>query len=169
MSCPFCGTGNIPVSVAVDPSGNSVYVANAEDDNVSAYTIDASGSGALMPTPLDGMPFAAGNQPNSVAVDPSGQFVYVANVLGSDISGFTIDASSGELTPVIGSPFTTVASLLSVTVDPSGQFVYVANGDNDSVSAFTIDTSTGALTPVSGSPFRAGDNPFSVATTATSQ
>src|SRR3990172_11566291 len=61
-------TGNGPLSVAVDPSGNFVYVANSGSDNVSAFTIDASG----VLSPMAGSPFPAGTAPISVAVDPSG-------------------------------------------------------------------------------------------------
>ena len=53
-----------------------VYVTNGGDKTVSAYSIAASG--ALVPVP--GSPFAAGFNPVSVAVDPTGKFAYVANV-----------------------------------------------------------------------------------------
>jgi hypothetical protein len=42
------------------------YVANDENNNVSAYSIAANG--ALVPVP--GSPFAAGSQPISVAITP---------------------------------------------------------------------------------------------------
>jgi len=88
--------------VVVDPSGRFAYVANANSNTISGYTIDAS-SGAL--TPLPGSPFAAGTFLASVAVDPSGRFAYVANNGSNTISGYTIDASTGVLTPLPGSPF----------------------------------------------------------------
>ena len=50
--------------LAVDPTGKFAYVANFGDDNVSAYTIDAS-SGAL--TPVTGSPFAALVDPFGIA------------------------------------------------------------------------------------------------------
>jgi hypothetical protein len=51
------------------------YVAN-QGANVSAYSIGTNG--AL--TPVPGSPFAAGLNPFSVAVDPTGKFAYVANL-----------------------------------------------------------------------------------------
>jgi DNA-binding beta-propeller fold protein YncE len=94
------------------------------------------------------------------------QFAYVANEFSGDVSGYTIDPSTGALTPVAGSPFTAGAFPVSVAVDPSGKFAYVANGGSSfvsgNVSAYTIDPSTGALTAIAGSPFPAGEDPHSV-------
>jgi DNA-binding beta-propeller fold protein YncE len=66
-----------------------VYVANS-GGNVSAYSIGANG--ALMPVP--GSPFAAGSDPNSVAVDPTAKFAYVANA-GAPTSRPTASAPPG--------------------------------------------------------------------------
>src|SRR5260370_5153461 len=65
--------------------------------NVSAYSINGT-TGAL--TPVAGSPFPAGTKPFSVAVDPTGQFVYLANDGSNDASAYTIAGSSGALTPV---------------------------------------------------------------------
>ena len=70
------------------------YVTNFSDSNVSAYTIDPA-TGAL--TAIPGSPFSAGADPVSVAVDPSGKFVYVANnAVGNIVSGFTIDPTGAN-------------------------------------------------------------------------
>jgi 6-phosphogluconolactonase (cycloisomerase 2 family) len=162
--------GTQPVSAVVDPSGKFAYVANlcgsvscSGGGDVLAYTIDGS-TGVLSPVP--GSPFAAGNSPRSVAVDPSGKFAYVANSGSGDVSAYTISSTTGALTPVVGSPFTAGTTPFSVTVDPSGRFAYVANLGSGNVtgdvSAYTIDSITGALSPVAGSPFLAGTFPDSV-------
>lgn len=155
--------GSFPVSVAVDPTGQFLYAANCASFNclgadfgtVSAFTIDST-TGAL--TPLAGSPFAAGREPRWVTVDPTGQFLYEANLGagGNDVWAFTIDAATGSLTQVLGSPFAAGSRPSSVTVDPLGQFVYVVNHFGDNVSAYTVDPATGALMPVPGSPFPAG-------------
>jgi DNA-binding beta-propeller fold protein YncE len=157
---PFV-TGFGPTSVAVDPTGKFAYVANVSFEHlgtVSGYSIDHK-TGAL--TPVRGSPFAAGNQPSSVAVDPTGRFAYVANLLDNNVSGYSI-GSNGALTPVPGSPFATGTRPRSVAVDPTGQFAYVANIGADNVSAYSIGFN-GALTPVPGSPFATGGAPISVA------
>jgi 6-phosphogluconolactonase len=155
-------TGDVPASVAVDPLGRFVYVANAFSNTVSAYRIGANG--AL--TPVPGSPFTAGftagSEPSSVAVDPWGRFVYVANYGTYLLSAYPIGAN-GALRSVPGSPFPTGNLPTSVAVDLSGRFVYVANSYlANSVSAYSIGAN-GTLTPVPGSPFPAGDQPNSVA------
>jgi len=44
----YVSTGESPVSVTIDPSGQYAYVANGLSDDVSAYAIDAA-SGAVSP------------------------------------------------------------------------------------------------------------------------
>jgi hypothetical protein len=125
--------------------------------NVSAYRIGADGS----LTQLSGSPFAAGNFPVSVAVDPTGKFAYVVNRNDSNVSAYRISAD-GSLTQLCGSPFATGSLPVTVAVDPTGKFAYVTNGDNASVSAYRIGAD-GSLTQLSGSPFAAGALPASVA------
>ena len=138
--------GGIPNWVAVDPSGKFAYVANAGDTfgsagNLSMYTINAT-TGALTSIGT----IAAGTDPNSVAVDPTGKFTYVTNAASNDVSMYTIDATTGALT-FIGS-IAAGTDPVSVAVNPAGKFVYVANwtvADTDgSVSMYTIDATTGA-------------------------
>ncbi|HKC44301.1 MAG TPA: beta-propeller fold lactonase family protein [Burkholderiales bacterium] len=102
-------SGVHPFGVTVHPSGKFLYVTNNGSGNVSAYTIDAT-TGAL--TAIDAIPgtvaidnFAAGTGPQSVTVDPSGKFAYVANNASNNISAYAIDASSGALTALTNSPF----------------------------------------------------------------
>jgi DNA-binding beta-propeller fold protein YncE len=103
-----------------------------------------------------GSPFVDGtnSNPYSVAVDPTGSFVYVANDGSNNVSVYTITAGTGALTAVAGSPFAdgTNSSPTAVTVDATGNFVYVANG-NRTIAAYIIDLGTGGLDAVSGSPF----------------
>jgi 6-phosphogluconolactonase len=90
-----------------------LYVSNQADDTVSAYSIDAK-TGAL--TSIPGSPFATGNSPSSVAVDPTAQFAYVANWRDGTVSGYSIDANTGALTPISGSPFATGSLPRSIAI-----------------------------------------------------
>ena len=136
-----------------------VYVANANSNNVSAYSVNPA-TGVL--TAIPGSPFTSGSTPISVAVDPTGKFAYVANNGSGNISAYTINPASGVLTAIPGSPFAAGLFPLSVTVDPTGKFAYATISLPSSVSAYTIDPATGALIAVPGSPFAAGAFPFSV-------
>jgi 6-phosphogluconolactonase len=133
--------------------GTYLYVANAGSDTVSAFAVDPS-TGSL--TPLSPATFATGKGPSSIAVDPIGRFIYVANNGGSnDVSVFSVDIIWGLLTPVAGSPFPAGAKPLSLALGATGKFLYTANPDatNSSISGFSVDLSSGVLTPLSGSPF----------------
>jgi YVTN family beta-propeller protein len=150
--------GVYPKSVAVDPSGKYVYVANSGSNNVSTYAINTDGTLTRKAT------IAAGTNPYSVAVDPSGKFVYVANNLSNNVSMYTINADG-----TLSSNGTVAAGMApsSVTVHPSGKFAYVANAGDFSnvrgdVSMYTINTTTGTLTSI-GSPIAADFGAFSVA------
>src|SRR5437868_173609 len=66
------------------------------------------------------------------------QFVYVANFTSNNISAYTINASTGELTAV-GQPIAAGSGPAAVTMHPSGKFAYVANFDSNDVSAFSIN------------------------------
>jgi 6-phosphogluconolactonase (cycloisomerase 2 family) len=146
---PFAA-GPGPTSIAVDPSGKFVYVANGGSanftDTVSAYVIDAT-SGALISA---GVVSTQRLSPRSIAVDPSGRFVYTANggsrTSGFGVLAFAINTLSSALSPVAGSPFTAGTNPSAVAVGPSGRFAYVTNQASGDVSAFVIDGASGALT-----------------------
>src|SRR5881296_3279296 len=100
-----------------------------------------------------------GGTPWSVAIEPSGQYVYVAKVNSNNVSGFRLNADTGELVAVPGSPFSAGANPFRVVADPSGRFLYVPNVNGASLSAYHIDPGTGTLWPLPGSPFPTGAGP----------
>ncbi len=156
--------------VAADPLGRFVYavgICNLNDcgsGSLGVFSVDST-TGLL--TQVPGSPFAlAGQYPDSIITDPSGQFVYVASqcLVGDcsqgSVAAFSVNATTGALTPVAGSPYSSGGvTALSVSADPNGKFLYVGNGCADSscaggsIAVFSVNAPTGALTPVSGSPF----------------
>jgi Lactonase, 7-bladed beta-propeller len=107
---------------------------------------------------------SGGTSPQAIRVTPDGKFVIVANQGTSNVSVFSLDATTGALTEVPGSPFPSGQQPAPVAIDPSGKFVFVGNTGENSVSAYTID-SAGSLTPVTGTPIPLGTNaqPSSIA------
>ena len=100
--------------------------------------------------------------PQTIAVDPAGQFAYVVNSgcsggVGGYVSMYTINSTTGALAS-IAPPVPTYGYgdyAGSVSVAPSGKFVYATNtgdpwdygdGSDGSVAMYTIDATTGALT-----------------------
>jgi 6-phosphogluconolactonase (cycloisomerase 2 family) len=145
-----------PSTVAVDPAGKLLYVANADNANVLAFSIDAN-TGQL--TPVPGSPFPTGFiNSNDDVVDPSGRFLYVSTN-GSQVSGYTINSATGSLTPIPGSPFPAGSFTFGLAIDRTGRFLYATNPSSNNLSAYLVDSNTGALSPVPGSPFAAGNFP----------
>jgi len=149
----------------IDPSQKFVYAlgsATLGPNSISAFAIDAT-TGAL--TEINGSPYATGNGPLSVTVDPLDKFVYVPNGNSNNISAYTIDSDTGALTPVPKSPFAAGDDPLSVVIDPSDSFAYVNNVDDSpggDVSGYTINATTGALTAMPGSPFLSRSGAFAL-------
>lgn len=139
--------------VAFTPDGRFFYVPNSNyggPGSVSAFSV-ASQTGLL--TKLSGSPFPAGTNEQQVAVDPSGQFLYVSDggASATNTYGFRIDSSTGNPTPLPGSPFATGEGR-GLAIDPKGRFLFTENENTDALSSFLIDQSTGQLLQV-GAPY----------------
>jgi len=77
----------------VDPSGKTLYVANATSNRLMVYTIGSSGKLNLLQT------VPTQKQPGEMAFDPSGQALYVVDFLANVVQMFKI-LPSGELQPL---------------------------------------------------------------------
>jgi YVTN family beta-propeller protein len=144
---------NVGVSCAKFTTPRYAYTANAYDNSVSTYAVDAA-NGRLK---FIGKA-ATGGYPYSVTVDPSGKYAYVANWDGNSVSQYTIGAD-GALTAMATATVATGLSPTFITVDPSGKYAYVANGGGASVTQYSIGAD-GALTTMGAAS--AGTNPISV-------
>lgn len=146
---------SIPTSIAIHPSGKYAYVTNAGVPGILIYSIDDVTG--LLTALLDADNVTTGSQdtmltgttPYSIAIDPAGQYAYVANGAGGaggngDVWVYPI-ASDGTLSPHT-STVTAGIGPRAVAIDPSGKFAYVVNGGSGDVSAYTI--SGGALTQI---------------------
>jgi 6-phosphogluconolactonase len=141
----FIGGAAKPESIAIDPSGLYLYVADNGNNRIWEYSIKFSNSinttGTLSPIGS----VSAGTGSDSLIIDPSGKYVYVTNYTDGTVSAYSI-TNTGALSPVSGSPFNAGTNPVSIIVDPSGQFVYVANAGSNDVWEYTIAPGTGALT-----------------------
>ncbi|HUO24873.1 MAG TPA: beta-propeller fold lactonase family protein [Candidatus Aquilonibacter sp.] len=140
-----------------ETSSHYVYAALPGPSEIAAFREDPN-SGVL--TALSGSPFPSGAGPESIAIHPSGKYLYALNAAQAqaDVSLFDI-AGDGALTEV--TPRAPVGSVPKVlAMDAAGSFLYVANGGSNNVTVFSIDSSDGALTEVSGSPFPVGMSPL---------
>ncbi len=141
-----------PHSIAIEPGGKFLYVAQTLAPSVGVYTID--GNTGMLTHASD---IADTQEVYAVATDPTGRFAfsfdYSTNTGTTGVSSYTIDPTSGALTRV--SVQATGVSPRSMVVHPSGQFLYVANYGgpepytgyiaSGSISVFAIDPTTGQL------------------------
>ena len=142
------------VSVLCTPQiGKFLYVPNANSNNVSAYSVNAS-TGALVA--VAGSPFTADQSPALASADPAGKFLYVINRGSTSapprISTYSINGTTGTLTQNLVSPFNLdplppngAATFNKPIVHRSGQFVYVGNFDNGKLYGATADNAGGLL------------------------
>ena len=140
-------------NVIVDHSGRYLYALSENGDSIDAFTIDTI-SGNL--TPVPGSPYvmtkpAAGCDLYSFGCDTTdisddfGRFLYVPELFGQALQGFSIMGKTGTLTNLPGSPFSS-GSPLTTFVEPSGRFLYVTNALSLRISLFSINAGNGALT-----------------------
>jgi 6-phosphogluconolactonase (cycloisomerase 2 family) len=109
-------TGGASVSVSAEPTG--AFAVMDLGSNLLSFAIDHS-TGELQQTPASTS--AGGPALFYMAMDPSGQYVYVADQgAGPSFDGkvwaYELDAKTGVLTPVAGSPFSTGKASIAVAV-----------------------------------------------------
>jgi 6-phosphogluconolactonase (cycloisomerase 2 family) len=161
----FAGAASAgPVSATSAVSdGHTLYVTNANSDNIAIFTI--TNTGDLRPV---GNPVPTSDQPRGIVFAPSGEVAYVVNSGAQRISSYRV-GPRGELTlfdqvGTNGTPF-------GIAVSPRGDAVFVttlevAGVSEPTVSAFTVRPE-GNLEPA-GDPLPVGDGTLSTRGIATS-
>ncbi len=111
---PINNNYSSPVSMAFDASGDYLYVANEGSSNVTAYAISSStGLPVALTTSTTNNAFGANNDPSFLAVDPNGNYMFLANQASTAyIQSFTI--SSGTLTILTNYKVGNTASWIAV-------------------------------------------------------
>ena len=153
-------TGSKPEALATDKGGFRLYAISQSPNQVTGFFINRD-DGSLQQVP--GAPGAVTGYPISVAVHPSGDYIYVpVEVAQNDnvVYAFSVQAN-GSLAPVPGSPFATnfpspginAAMLTGAAIDPTGSFLYATAYGSSYVDAWSINKTSGSLTPVAGEPF----------------
>jgi DNA-binding beta-propeller fold protein YncE len=102
-----------------------------------------------------------GSFPYGIAIDPQGNSVYAADVDGNEVSQYTINPLTGQLTPTTPATVAAGHGSVEVAITPNGESAYVV--DHDAVSQYSIDPDTGALTPKSPAMVATGHNSEAIA------
>ena len=121
-------TGSNPASLTVDPLSRYLYVTNTGEyvminENPGAgtwsqYSIGANGALTPMSSPM------ATTGPPSIAADPAGRYVYVADSGNGTVSRYAI-STNGALTPVSTTTLPAGLGPASITTDAAGAHMYV--------------------------------------------
>jgi 6-phosphogluconolactonase len=145
---------------------NFVYT---NDDVLGPNTVSGfavAGNGAL--TAVLGSPFLTGGTGagggffavNRAATCSGQKLIYVSNAGSNDVSGFSVNPSTGSLDLVPGSPFPTGGVShggIALACTPDGRFLMAANTGSSDITVFRI-AGDGALTAV-GSQVPVGSTP----------
>lgn len=161
------GTSPSAMAIATVPASGSIqgpsflYVANQGSNNLHAFRVDLSPGNLGNLLAISGSPYAVGLSPVSVAVDPSVQYLYVADQASNQITGFRINHTTGGLTYLGNSPFNTGVGPSFVAISPTNRYLYVSNYTAGTVNSALIDPQTGNLGP--GTPVTVGLQPVGIA------
>jgi len=149
-------------AIAIDALGRFLFVVNPATSNISMYQIDQS-TGTLAEVP--GSPFSTGptenpnmaaKSPACLAVEKSGQFLYVGYRFGNianhgALNEYLIDAANRQLVPLFAQPTLDIDSApIGMVTDPRGAFLYVGLGLNPSTGMQDAGTNVYSIDPLTG-------------------
>ncbi len=169
---------NTPVSIAVSPAGNYLYVVSGTTSaTLTEYALSSGAIGSAAATISLSVPGFSGDTiiPTAVTVLANSTAVYVAaydksaynpggpttsNANPGWLFGYSI-GSGGALTPVSGSPYQSGVKPSALTGDPVSRFVFVTDFASNELIGYTV-LSTDALQFMVNGPFKTGNEPSSI-------
>lgn len=145
--------GNGPCYVSIDHSGRFVLAANYGSGSIAAYPIGSDGSlepasSAIQHEGSSVNPDRqAGPHAHMIASTPDGRQVYAIDLGADRVFGYTLDATTGELTavPGAGSAAEPGAGPRHFAFSPDGGTVYVINELNSTLTRYARDAESGRL------------------------
>jgi 6-phosphogluconolactonase len=149
--------GTIP-SIAVAPSNKFTFVIDKCIVSIHVYAM--SGPGVTLQE-IPESPYYVPNDLVSIAISPSGKFLYAIGMAPSAIYQVSVNGSTGELT--LNSTTMVNGDIRQVVVDPQGESLFINDLTDGKILAYSI-AGDGTLSPVSGSPFNvpANDQPENI-------
>jgi 6-phosphogluconolactonase len=163
------GTGSLPVGVsqnwiAVDPSGQFAFSADPLSNTVWEFMIENVPSFFRGSLTMNGFVLVGPNSSapgaSSIAIEPTGKYLYATNQILGQIFAFTIDPNTGLLSPVRGTlsdaEVADPGPLPTIAVDISGKYLYCVYSQSPgagAINVYSIDLNTGFLTSVGNVPY----------------
>jgi len=143
------------------------YVIGSGTNEIFEFRVQGNGSLLALGQPN----FPAGSNPSSLTQHTSGDFMYVTDFSGNDVTQLVINKNNGNLSvPTTTSVVTPVnppnifpagIGPIAVVMSPTQPFLFVANRTSGDIFVYTVDPGAGGLGTAAGNP-----GPVPVATTA---
>lgn len=128
-----------PIDVAIEASGRFGYVLQNGDDGLRRIGVDRTDAPLVASDVV-----ATGADPRSIAVDPTGRFLYACSFANGTVQGYTLDGGTGD-PAALGVAVATGAEPIDVVVHTSGRHAYVAD-EAGTISQYDV-APDGTLTP----------------------
>jgi 6-phosphogluconolactonase (cycloisomerase 2 family) len=138
---PFTiGTNTGPEQIVFNSGASVLYAALSNSQQVNALNFNST-TGVL--TAVQGAPYPAQSMPTSLALLPSGPFLYAGNNGAGTVSQYSVNTTTGALTP---GNVTQVGNPTFLQIDSSGQFLIIVGESSNSVFVDKIDPASGNIT-----------------------
>lgn len=131
-------TASSPIAVSLND--RLIWVVNPGDDSVSVIRPDTNQRLAKI---------AVGDEPESIALTPNGQYAFVANAAGNSVTVIRINdptwgtfSAAVDTTAGVGGQITTGAEPWNIVTSPDGNRVFVANSAQDTITVIDATTRT---------------------------
>ena len=136
-------------AVVLSSDNRFLYVPDLGTDQVKIFRFEPT-TGALTPNKPASASVKAGAGPRHFAIAPNGRFAYVLDEMGSSVTAFKVDGSSGALAEIeavstLPADNTKANNSAELQIDPAGNLLYASNRGNDSIAVFSIDGQSGKL------------------------
>ncbi len=147
-------TGPQPYAIAFSPNGLFVATANFGDGTVKVFAVDpATGQlTSIVDEYNNDISIAnTGTNPVDLSYSPNGFYLTVVNNGSNNLSVFSVDQVTGQLTPLVdqyGNDLSTVPvgnSPAALAYHPLGEQLSVVNSLDNTLSLFNVNTNTGGL------------------------
>ena len=126
--------GTIP-SIAVSPSNKFTFVVDKCIVSIHVYAM--SGPGVVLQE-IPESPYYVSNDLDSIAIDPSGRFLYAIGTNPGAIYQASVNASTGELS--LNSTTMVSGDIRQVVVDPQSEFLFINDLGDGKILAYSGDT-----------------------------
>ena len=146
---------------------NYLFVADSGSNQTSVFlacvavTLNCGAATGTL-SEISGSPFAAGNGPVAIVVDPAADFVYALDKTSFQVSVYSMSPATGKLSALSPAAVSVGANPTSAGITSDGLWFFVANNGASNLSAFGVGAA-GHLNPASTASIALPNQPSALA------